>query len=248
MRRFLTLALLACGCSSSSSQPCTTASECEAGEVCVDSRCQIGTDAAGVDAACSGTGCECMVDAQCTSAFACVEGRCVDGACFFRPVDEMCAAGERCIVEAGCVSDRLDAGTGDDGGAPDDGGGTPDGSTDGAVDGGSDAGTAGGAVGDPCTSAASCMPAGAGEPLCIDDSLGTVGRMFMGGYCSSRCDGATDTCGAGAVCARVGFAVRACLKVCTSDADCRAMEGYVCGRARFVDTTEMVCIPGGLAG
>ncbi len=68
--------------------------------------------------------------------------------------------------------------------------------------------------------------------LCLSRALG-----FAGGYCTRICSGGGN-CGADAVCGRLqGFPV--CFQRCTSNADCRTAQGYVCGTAEGVTGTRV---------
>ena len=69
-----------------------------------------------------------------------------------------------------------------------------------------------------------CMPFGSPQGTCAD---GLLCFPAPGGYCTSFC-GATGTACDDGVCMETGRGGAACAKSCTSDADCRTGEGYVC--------------------
>ncbi len=94
-----------------------------------------------------------------------------------------------------------------------------------------------GVVGDPCVDETSCggVPTAA---FCLTNLYGYVN--FPGGYCSGSCASEAE-CGPGTGCLVMG-GYGACMKRCTSSAECRAAEGYTCGPIPYV-TTETFCIP-----
>lgn len=53
-------------------------------------------------------------------------------------------------------------------------------------------------------------------------------RDLPGGYCASRCGLDGIACGDGATCVSTPRAGDVCARACTTDADCRADEGYTC--------------------
>lgn len=144
-------------------------------------------------------------------------------------------------VDLGGLSDT-DAGTttGDDLGLPPgDDAGTPPILSDGGVP------TVMGGIGSSCADAADCdaSPAGA---MCITN-LGGVAAL-PGGYCTAACTPASGSteCGAGSECFTIGFGgfgTSTCVKTCTTDAECRADEGYTCMAPPFGGGTTMYCLP-----
>ena len=65
------------------------------------------------------------------------------------------------------------------------------------------------------------------QSTCAD---GALCMPLPGGYCTAQCS--TTTCPSGSVCAPTGRMGDLCVAACTSDADCRADQGYVCDPAR----------------
>jgi hypothetical protein len=94
-----------------------------------------------------------------------------------------------------------------------------------------------GGIGSSCAMDTDCD----GDSMCYTE---VSGFEFPGGYCSRMCMMAAE-CGAGATCAGGGFTGFSgfCAKTCTSDADCRADEGYTCGSLGFGGGSEMYCLP-----
>jgi hypothetical protein len=80
-----------------------------------------------------------------------------------------------------------------------------------------------GATGEPCAAGGDC----AGGTCLEMFAAGPITIEFPGGYCSATCTEGSDTCGEGAECVNAILAVT-CLRTCTTDADCRADEGYMC--------------------
>jgi hypothetical protein len=92
-----------------------------------------------------------------------------------------------------------------------------------------------GGIGDPCTAEGNPFPPQRGT--CAPGQLCLVGQIgFRNGYCSRACAGAL--CPTGSVCGRYqSFPI--CFRGCTSNADCRTEDGYVCGVAD--GATQRVC-------
>jgi len=91
-------------------------------------------------------------------------------------------------------------------------------------------------IGEACESEGAPFPPMQGTcrtgQLCLSGALG-----FSRGYCTRICTGGSS-CGADAVCGRLqGFPI--CFQRCTSNADCRTAEGYVCGAAEGVMGTRV---------
>jgi len=80
-------------------------------------------------------------------------------------------------------------------------------------------GTAAGAVGTACSDSSECTDGI--DPFCF---VSNEIPMFPNGYCSASC--MFNDCPAGSIC--VTFFVRACMRTCISDAECRVDEGYAC--------------------
>lgn len=86
-------------------------------------------------------------------------------------------------------------------------------------------------IGSACESEGAPFPPQQGTcrtgQLCLSGALG-----FAGGYCTRVCTGGGG-CGPDAVCGRLqGFPI--CFQRCTTNADCRTAQGYVCGTAEGV--------------
>ena len=96
-----------------------------------------------------------------------------------------------------------------------------------------------GRIGDGCASAADCSEGS--SPSCQMDFMGAI--SFPGGYCTSTCTG-PGTCPAGSQCVDI-FGTMFCGRTCSSDADCRASEGYSCGMLPFGSDPTMYCLPPG---
>jgi hypothetical protein len=78
------------------------------------------------------------------------------------------------------------------------------------------------AIGTACTTTAEC--GSDRRSACATAS----GDGFPGGYCSMEpCDD-IQVCPPGATCVALGPETPACFKACTTDADCRTADGYVC--------------------
>ncbi len=88
----------------------------------------------------------------------------------------------------------------------------------------------GGIVGDGCSSWRDCtgMPSSGAD--CWFDIMGVA--RFPGGYCTATC-GAEWECGPEGDCVDAMF-VTLCLRNCTTDGDCRTVEGYSCMDLPFV--------------
>lgn len=99
--------------------------------------------------------------------------------------------------------------------------------------------TGDGRIGSSCTSAADCREGM--MPSCQTDFMGAI--SFPGGYCTSSCSG-PGTCPAGSQCVDI-FGSMFCGRTCTSDADCRAAEGYTCGTLPFGSDPTTYCLPPG---
>ncbi|MCA9494736.1 MAG: hypothetical protein KC621_32630 [Myxococcales bacterium] len=77
-------------------------------------------------------------------------------------------------------------------------------------------------VGESCTTTVDC------GTYSRDACNNEIGDGYPGGYCTLEpCDD-IQVCPGGATCVALPFETPACLKSCSSDADCRASEGYVC--------------------
>lgn len=133
--------------------------------------------------------------------------------------------------------------------------GTPPG-TDSGTPPGTDAGmpTRTGAVGSGCETDADCTePAGATCMTMVGG--GGFSYEFPGGYCTAECTAGSGSsqCGAGADCYSIGFGgfgTAFCAKTCSTDADCRADEGYSCMAPPIGGGTTRYCLPprGGTGG
>ncbi|MFT3921622.1 MAG: hypothetical protein QM778_03720 [Myxococcales bacterium] len=90
-------------------------------------------------------------------------------------------------------------------------------------DAGRDLAAAAGRVGAGCTSDEDCADLGAGHRCLTEGDLGSPH-----GYCTRDCDPLHATqCGAGAACVTYNEETQ-CQRLCASDSDCRAEDGYVC--------------------
>ncbi len=104
-----------------------------------------------------------------------------------------------------------------------------------------------GAVGSGCATDADCTePAGATCMTMVGS--GGFAYEFPGGYCTAECTAGSGSseCGAGADCYSIGFGgfgTAFCAKTCTSNADCRADEGYTCDAPPFGGGTTRYCLP-----
>jgi hypothetical protein len=76
-------------------------------------------------------------------------------------------------------------------------------------------------IGTPCSSTAECGTDS--RAACQNEA----GDGYPGGYCSMEPCNDVDVCPPGATCVAIGGETPACLKSCTTDADCRGPE-YVC--------------------
>jgi len=94
---------------------------------------------------------------------------------------------------------------------------------------------AGGACGDDCDCAAIAGLA----PRCLAE-LAVI--SLPGGYCTAPCPSA-GSCGAGAECVDIFSLARYCMKRCSTVAECRGGEGYVCDVIPMISDTNTYCIP-----
>jgi hypothetical protein len=142
------------------------------------------------------------------------------------------------------VSSSKDGGTGRDGGAGNRDGGA--GNRDGGASGGGQ-----GAVGAACNRNADCADDGASCATTVS-LLGLLNYELEGGYCTVTGCTADTQCPQGAGC----FTLTGnCLKKCTNNNQCRAMDDYQCAN---LDGSQNLCVPaqaamdiasiGGLAG
>lgn len=75
-----------------------------------------------------------------------------------------------------------------------------------------------------------------------NSGLCLTGADFAGGYCSSACGGHLAECESGSACLQVPSGTSFCMKVCTSDGDCR--EGYACDLVDSGDgNAKGFCVP-----
>lgn len=266
-------ASLACGsfvgaCSSAPARtPCSTSSQCPAGQACVDSVCVASPDS-GIPVC--GASCECTNDATCQAVVpACVVAACVSGSCLYRTHDERCAFGQTCDLVGGCVG--ADSGPASDAAAVDgggtdaapsdasiaDGGGRDAGAPDGSLldgggrdAGGRDAGVdAGGPspLGGPCRVASDCAPINGVTAQCLTMLPGSTVTL-TGGYCTIPCRSLITTmCGRSGECVSASpFGSGACAALCTAPTDCRT--GYTCHVPAMSSPTSTMtaCLPPGV--
>lgn len=92
-------------------------------------------------------------------------------------------------------------------------------------------------IGAPCTSDADCD-----GPMAACITTSSQWGYFPGGYCTRiLCGDWGDACTPDSTCqAHPGHGPQ-CFRNCTSDADCRASEGYSCQPHPLVDSTY--CLP-----
>jgi hypothetical protein len=91
-------------------------------------------------------------------------------------------------------------------------------------------------VGNPCTGSGGFPPDQgdcADGQICLPDQFG-----FGGGYCSADCTSAR--CPSDSICVRIGGQFSICMLTCSTNSDCRVMDGYVCQGA---DAAHRVCTP-----
>lgn len=100
-------------------------------------------------------------------------------------------------------------------------------------------------LGAPCQTDADC----GGAPLfCVPEGMPAQfpfpqsgGKGPPGGYCTHPCIiGGSTACPSGGACYVPGAASGSCLKLCQSESDCRANEGYTCQQ---VDASNKGCFP-----
>lgn len=267
MRRFASFVVFALAasvsaCSSAPARtPCSTSSQCPAGQACVDSVCVVSPDS-GMPVC--GASCECTNDATCQAVVpACVVAACVSGSCLYRTHDERCAFGQTCDLVGGCVGadggSSPDAAAGDGGvdaaadAAVADGGGRDAGASDaGLADGGGrDAGLrdAGGPspLGGPCRVASDCAPINGVTAQCLTMLPGSTVTL-TGGYCTIPCRSLITTmCGRSGECVTTTpFGSGACAALCTAPTDCRM--GYTCHVPAMSSPTSAMtaCLPPGV--
>jgi hypothetical protein len=93
-------------------------------------------------------------------------------------------------------------------------------------------------IGGPCESDGDCIAPEGTAPVCLTD---VVVIQFPGGYCSATCPGA-GSCGPDAECIDL-MLVKYCVRQCSSTAECRVDEGYVCDIIPVIDEINTYCIP-----
>jgi hypothetical protein len=77
-------------------------------------------------------------------------------------------------------------------------------------------------IGTACTSTVDC--GSDSRSACQNEA----GDGYPGGYCGMEPCNDLDVCPPGATCVAIGGESPACFKACSTDADCRTAEGYVC--------------------
>lgn len=98
-----------------------------------------------------------------------------------------------------------------------------------------------GVVGDPCSAYEECL----GVPTEARSCFNFLGPIAMpGGYCSAICLD-NEECGFIGRCVYIIFlaAMKVCLKLCETDADCRADEGYSCQNIPLSANPNKFCMP-----
>jgi hypothetical protein len=110
----------------------------------------------------------------------------------------------------------------------------------------------GGAIGDACHP--TDAPCAGAQSQCLERlSLGGfITIPFEGGYCTQPGCSRNADCPEGSACFR-GIGAPACLKLCESNSDCRADDGYTCAAIPFLgEANTTYCLPpldlGGFSG